>query len=269
MRRYSSYRVACLCTQCSFDFWASSHLDTQPAKHLLRHSVSDCCLGSGPVQISPLPTGAFVTHLYLPCLWCQLDFLDSCACCTVLLGEWRHATLPQGKFLLTCIHLLKVRKKCSKTIPCPSTSWLVTGLYQLTVTLMSLSIPLSALSYLGSVCCFNLMCLPTLCFWSVLVSWADHWKFDAGILLHFCSLVLFSAWMINQCKCQEAGFSFTASYLVCNSNTMAPFQPTLSDDDNTVGQGCKDIALPALVHLYLVTEWELTLVPSVLIGAGP
>lgn len=64
------------------------------------------------------------------------------------------------------------------------------------------------------------------------------------------------------------GFSFTASSLLCNSNTVAPFQPTLSDDANTLGQGCKDLALPALVHLYHVTKWELTLTPSVLIGAG-
>lgn len=142
------------------------------------------------------------------------------------------------------------------------------GLYQLTVTLMSFSVPLSALSYLGSVCCVNLMCSPALCFWSFLVGWADHWKFGTEILLRFCSLVFFSAWLIDQCKHQEAGFSFTASSLLCNGNTMAPFQPTLSDDANTVGQGCKDIALPALVHLYLVPEWELTLVPSVLIGAG-
>jgi len=48
---------------------------------------------------------------------------------------------------------------------------------------------------------------------------------------------------------------------------MAPFQPALSDDVSAVGQDCKGIALPALVRPYPGTEWELTLVPSVLIGA--
>lgn len=253
--RYSSSRVACLCTQCSLDLWASSHLDTMGKQMLSWLGVSDCCFGLGPVQIGPFPTTELLIFTCPVCgpswiFWILVPAAQSC-----LVSEGFASGVS-----LTCVHLLKVRRKSSTAIACYGavSTYHDCNIFQPT----TVSTELLGLSLLFP---FNVLICSVLL---ELLSWADHWKLDTGILLHFCSVVFFSAWLINQCKHQEAGFSFTASSLLCISNAVAPFQPALSDDAKTVAWGCKDIALPALGHLDRVTEWELTLVPFFLTGAG-
>lgn len=168
-------------TRCSSEFWASSHFDTQPAERSLGPSVSDCCLGPGPVQTGPFPTRALLIFPFPVCgvswtCWIRESRLVSEGCFT------------SGKLLLTCIQV----------IPCPPTARARCGLYQLTLTLVPPSIPLAAPSCLGSVCCFSSVSSPTLCFWSFSVSGAEHSQFDSGF---FCiSAVLSSSvlgWLIR------------------------------------------------------------------------
>lgn len=92
-------------TWCSSEFWASSHFDTQPAERSLGPSVSDCCLGPGPVQTGPFPTRVLLIFPFPVCgvswtCWIRESRLVSEGCFT------------SGKLLLTCIQV----------IPCPPTA---------------------------------------------------------------------------------------------------------------------------------------------------
>lgn len=120
MSRYSTSRVACLCTQCSLEFWAGSHLDTQPAKHLLGPSVPDAALDLAQCRWAPFPPECYSSLLSLSVVQVGLsEFM----CLLHSLAWWAKACcFASGKAFLTCIHLLKVRKKCSKITPCPSTA---------------------------------------------------------------------------------------------------------------------------------------------------
>lgn len=248
---YPGSRAACLCTQCSLDFWACSHWDTQPGKHLLGHSVW-LLPWIQPSADQPL-SHCDIAHLYLPVSGARWTLWIYVPAAVVLVSEDTLLCFREIFFCLVSICFKSggnaLKLLCALPLPglvmgCISLQWLQCSAFLCQHWAAWAPFAVSA------------SCAHLFCFWSCLVSSAHPWKFDTEFLSHSCSLVSFRAWLVKWCKHKEVAVSFRSNSLLCDSNGMAPFQSA-----NIAGQGCMGTALQAwhICALWQPGSWHLFL----------